>query len=189
MTDAHAIAVTACQEHHASQAVDEFALAVGVAVAVDPKIIVEIGCDAGGTLWAWRQICDRVYGITSPENGYAAGGSGRELVSHGAEVHIGDSHSRSAVEWLTAQLDGASIDVLVIDGDHTEHGVWQDISFYGPMVRDHGLIMMHDIGVTTDPRCEVYRVWADLSANPFHTEVLPGPHAWGVLHVAEWGPE
>lgn len=107
----------------ASQEAEELAAALKEVAVINPAIIVEIGCDRGGTLYAWRQICERVYGITLADNAYAAGGSEEPLIDYGAIVHLGDSHDPESLAWLSAQLNGAAIDVLVIDGDHTRAGV------------------------------------------------------------------
>ena len=86
-------------------------------------MIVEIGCDRGGTLYCWRQLCDRVYGITLAENTRAGGGSeGYPLHEHGAVVWLGDSHDPAALEWLVWELDDDPVDVLFIDGDHSYAG-------------------------------------------------------------------
>ncbi len=194
MSDLEQIAARACYEFHASQHPSELRWVLELVKASHPSVIVEIGCDAGGTLWAWKQLCDRVYGITLSDNGYDAGGSGRSLRTHGAEVFVGDSHSLTSRDWLREQLGEDEIDVLVIDGDHTVAGVWEDIYCYAHKVRTGGLILMHDILVRTDPRAEVWRVWDEIreaaaaGAGMGFTEEIEGPYGWGVIHVREYGP-
>lgn len=157
----HDIAVTAYGEHHASQRVDELASAVAIAASVTPKIIVEIGCDAGGTLYAWRQLCDSVYGITLPDNSPSTGGQSYALVDHGAEVLLEDSHSPLALAWLETKLAGRPIDVLHIDGDHSYEGVDSDYRMYSPLVRSGGLVLVHDVLNHWDKRVEVHTWWAE----------------------------
>lgn len=162
-----------------------------VAVTVtDPKVIVEIGCDRGGTLALWRSVCERVYGITLADNSYETGGSGLELVPHGAVVHIGDSHSAAARTWLISQLwdqPGAGVDVLVLDGDHSEAGVRADLKDYGPLVRPGGLILLHDIASPEEVArpVEVGKVWPDLKARYMTEEICnpDGGPGWGVIRV------
>lgn len=36
------------------------------------------------------------------------------------------------------------IDLLFIDGDHTEKGVTQDVQYFGPWLNANGLLVMHD---------------------------------------------
>jgi cephalosporin hydroxylase len=178
--DWYEVADTAVGVHHASQHRDELAAALTVVADLGPSVIVEIGCDAGGTLYAWRQVCDRVYGITAADNSYEAGGSSRPLDAHGSVVLIGDSHDPSSVAWLDAQLAGDPVDALIIDGDHTYAGVSDDLGRYGPLVRPGGLILLHDI-VTVDPRAEVRLLWPEL-VDRYRTTQIRGPFGWGVIH-------
>lgn len=158
------IARTACQDWHASQRVDELAEVVSVVAAVDPKVIVEIGCDAGGTLFCWRQLCEAVYGITLADNSPATGGQLYPLVDHGASVLIGDSHDPAALRWLRDQLDGRPIDVLHIDGDHSYRGAVGDLLWYAPLVRDGGLVLLHDAVNWHDSRVEMTHLWEQFTS-------------------------
>lgn len=176
----------------ASQHPEELAAVVELARSARPLIIVEIGCDRGGTLYAWRQICREVYGITLADNGQDAGGSGLPLERHGAQVHVGDSHSPAARAWLCNHLYATNldrwcplVDVLAIDGDHTYEGVWADLEMYGPLVKPGGLILLHDIhSVPPHPefRLDVPRVWAECVAAAYDTsEIHAGGPGWGVI--------
>jgi predicted O-methyltransferase YrrM len=60
------IAREAVREHHAIQQEQELAVLVDLVDRISPRFIAEIGCDAGGTLFAWRSLCNAVYGITLP---------------------------------------------------------------------------------------------------------------------------
>lgn len=149
-----------------------------------PAIIVEIGCDTGGTLYAWSQICPEVYGITLEDNSYVTGGQGRPLVTNGANVLQGDSHDPASLAWLNRWLHARPADVLVLDGDHHVPGILMDLGMYGPLVRKGGLILLHDIYSKGDARAEVWKVWPDLTRE-FRTSQIMGPHGWGVIHVTE----
>jgi len=161
---------------------------IRVAVAVaDPKVIVEIGCDRGGTLLVWRSLCERVYGITLGDNSLETGGSGLRLERHGAVVLIGDSHEAGSVAWLERQLAGDPVDVLVLDGDHSQAGVVADLGDYGRLVRPGGLILLHDIRSLplAVPPVEVCRIWPAL-AERYVTEQICNPDGgpgWGVIRV------
>lgn len=187
--DATETAHVACSDFHASQQVDELARAIELVAKLDPRIIVEIGCDAGGTLYCWTQMATRVYGITLPHNTFETGGGGKKLETHGADVLLGDSHSFSSSQWLDRRLDGRKIDVLIIDGDHSYKGVWMDLAMYGPLVRRGGIVLMHDIAVTTDSRATVWKVWQEIRtlSDVFDTEeivnVSHGALGWGVIRV------
>ena len=60
----HTIARRAVQEHTARQDMTELSLLLDLVAAARPEVIVEIGCDVGGTLYAWRQVCHRVIGVS-----------------------------------------------------------------------------------------------------------------------------
>jgi FkbM family methyltransferase len=180
----------------ASQRPDELAGLLETLGREDLKITAEIGCDAGGTLFAWKQVCPEVYGITLADNSYQTGGTdNRPLHNHGAAVHLGDSHDAASWRWLEAKLHGRLLDLLVIDGDHRAAGVRADLEMYGPLVRPGGLIALHDIAATDDERAEVHRVWPDLVRRYDTSEILSkawDPYGWGVIRVRDgdtFGPE
>jgi hypothetical protein len=179
--------------------------------------IVEIGCDRGGTLYAWRTVTEWVYGVTLADNSYESGGSGEHLDDHGAAVVIGDSHEAATRSALVRELRGGrwsctrpgitspcggcdgcrcdygdclwTIDVLVIDGDHSPEGVVRDLEMYGPLVAPGGLIALHDITETTDPRSQVWRVWPGLAAAYDTAEIRnpDGGFGWGLITVGADG--
>lgn len=155
------IAREAYEQHHASQRLDELVAAVEVVANVEPKVIVEIGCDAGGTLFCWRQLCDSVYGITLADNTAPTGGQGYPLETHGAAVLAGDSRDSASLAWLRERLAGRLIDVLHIDGDHSYKGVDSDYRMYSPLVRSGGLILVHDVFNHWDKRVQVHEWWAE----------------------------
>ena len=188
VVDLNAVAAEACAKHGASQIAEELAEALALVQDIDPRVIVEIGCDSGGTLYAWSQICARVYGITLEVNDYASGGSNHPLTRHGADVRIGDSHNYESYHWLTQKLDGHKISALIIDGDHSLHGVYNDIAMYAPLVRRGGLVLIHDITVTRDPRCMVWKAWPEFHDNDqFDTAEIVSMSdrriGWGVIYV------
>lgn len=54
---------------------------------------------------------------------------------------VGDSHH----ERIYNQVKDIKFDILFIDGDHGYDGVKKDFEMYVPLVKDRGLILMHDI--------------------------------------------
>ena len=51
-----AIARAAVREHGAIQKEQELASFLALLADQPPEVVVEIGSDAGGTLWAWQQV-------------------------------------------------------------------------------------------------------------------------------------
>lgn len=177
-------AVEAVQIHGALQKPGELAGLLALLADAAPEVVLEIGSDAGGTLWAWRQLPSvrRVLAVNLPGAGYH---SGRELDSHDAELVIGDSHDPDTLAELTDLLGGDAVDFLLIDGDHTYEGVKQDFVMYAPLVRDGGLVVFHDICPHPyNPEVGVRKFWLELSGD--RDEIVTDPATWGgvgVLHV------
>lgn len=180
MTD-HALVAAEAMQRGASQEYFELRDALRLAESVGPRIIVELGCDRGGTLYAWRQLCSRVYGITWEQNA-DSGGAG--CTAHGAEVRYGDTHDPESLSWLTGQLAGEQADILVIDGDHHEPGIRADLKDYGPLVRPGGLIMLHDVVPEAYPEVHVWKVWPELSRR-YQVTTIGTTFGWGIIHVRE----
>ena len=187
MIDARQIALDAWQQHHASQRFDELVEAVAVAAAIEPEVIVEIGCDAGGTLYAWRQICTEVYGITLADNSAPTGGQGYPLADHGAEVLVADSHDPASLVWLEGRLGGRPIDVLFIDGDHSYEGARADYDMYAPLVRPGGLILLHDVVNHANPLVDLERLWDEVRGDNGYViaSKRSRPVGFGVIPVKE----
>jgi len=174
------IAWTACVRHAAMQHDDELAAVLRLAADIQPRIIVEIGCMAGGGLFAWRAICDEVYGITlalpNPDYPHA----------HGAVVHHGDSHIQETKAWLIERLAGRPIDVLHIDGDHTHAGVKADYEMYAPLVRPGGLVFINDVINDWDAP-DVGRFWQELDRGFIIASKRPRPIGFGVIEIETEG--
>jgi cephalosporin hydroxylase len=141
---------------------------------LEPHVIVEIGCDAGGTLWAWQQTGARVIGVDLPKAGFS---TGRDLDTD-AEIVYGDSHDTATRDALTKLLDGDPVDVLFIDADHTYAGVRTDYELYSPLVRPGGTVAFHDICVHPG-RADVgvYLLWQQIHG--IKTEIVTAPATWG----------
>ena len=186
-------AQTAVQSYRALQKPTELASFLAVLVDLQPKpqIMVEIGCDAGGTLWAWKQIgVPRVIGIEYPQESKDADGNPwgttNLLVPHNCEIIRGDSHADETRQALVDLLAGQPIDVLFIDADHTYDGVKKDYVMYAPLVANEGLIAMHDISPHPNhPGVEVQKFWQQIGGDK--DEILLEPDYWGGIgYVRQW---
>jgi predicted O-methyltransferase YrrM len=185
--NAERIARAAVREQHAIQQEDELAMLVHLVEGINPRFIAEIGCDAGGTLFAWRSLCNAVYGITLPvsppgEGMYPQGQ--HPLNDHGALVFICNSHTPAAYRWLCHQLGTHPLDFLFIDGDHDPEGVLLDVGMYGPLVRPGGIIALDDV---LNPDLRVSQAWEFIARHggyhPLVIEAGDHPAGIGVLRV------
>ena len=176
---------TAVLDHGALQKPGELAGLLALLLDAAPQVVVEIGSDAGGTLWAWQQLPSvrRIISVDLPGGEFS---SGRELNTHGAELVLGDSHDPGTLAELVDLLGGDEVDFLLIDGDHTYEGVKADFEMYSPLVRDGGLVVLHDICPHPyNPEVGVRQLFLELSSFE-RDEIVVDPATWGgigVLHV------
>ncbi|WP_239404649.1 class I SAM-dependent methyltransferase [Frankia sp. Cj3] len=178
--NARKIAAEAVRDHGALQKEGELASFLAALADVHVEVVVEIGCDAGGTLWAWQQLpgVRRVIGVDLPKAEFS---TGRELDRAGAEMVIfGDSHADDVRNTLVGVLGNEPIDLLFIDGDHTYEGVRQDYEMYSPLVRPGGVIAFHDVGPhPAIPSVGVGRFWSEIRGTTiFWDETLIGDPTW-----------
>ena len=123
-------------ESKASQDKFELEHLLRVVAELNPKVIVEIGCDGGGSLATWQQAFRPavLIGIDFYRR--------PELYDY--KVIFADSTSPEAIETLKKYLGNTLIDFLFIDGDHHYWGVKKDFQNYEPLVRKGGMIAFHD---------------------------------------------
>lgn len=71
----------------------------------------------------------------------------------------GDSHSDRVCNAVKEIVGDGKIDILFIDGDHSYEGVKRDFETYAPMVKERGLVLMHDI---TNKNEGVPKFWEEI---------------------------
>jgi cephalosporin hydroxylase len=173
------IAHAAVHEHHALQKPGELAGFLAVLMDDPPDVVVEVGSDAGGTLWAWQQLgARRVIGVSLPGAGFSSGAH----LETTAEVVHGDSHDEATLGKLEALLAGDDVDLLFIDGDHTYDGVRRDYQMYSQLVRPDGIVAFHDIcNHPGMPHVAVDLLWRQLRfPDPkAKQEIVTDPPTWG----------
>lgn len=161
----------------------ELAALLRAVADVDPKVIVEIGSDRGGTLLGWQLACPQA-AVISVNLQSGPFSTGAPLDPHGASVVEGDSHDQATLTALKSVLRGRAVDVLFIDGDHTYEGVLADFEMYMPLVRPGGLVCFHDICHHPNmPQVGVDRLWGELSGAL--RAYVSQPDNWGGIGVLE----
>lgn len=187
------IAEEAVAEQGSMQKPAELAALLGIVRALDPLTIWEIGTATGGTLWALSRVPGRsrlFVSIDLPDGPY--GGDQcvaeerlHELVRpHGLKVIRGDSR--------TVEIPKRYPQLLIIDGDHSQSGVYADWERYSPLVTPGGIIALHDIlEHPTVSGVDVRLVWEEIVALEPHTveivDCRPAAHGgqwggWGVVY-------
>lgn len=184
MNQAEFIAQTACSRYGALQKPSELAWLIEKIDAISPRTIVEIGCDAGGTLYVWRHLAPIVLGIDLPGGPF---GTGRPLLPHGATLLLGDSHDLRILGAARGFLGDRLADVVFLDGDHTFEGVMQDVTMYGPLLRDGGMLILQDIRDHHRPDVGVHRVWQVVQTELQTEEFIEDDKEdWAGIGIATW---
>jgi cephalosporin hydroxylase len=90
---------------------------------IKPKLSIEIGTYKGGSLQVISHFSDEVISIDiDPEVGDSLKGMFTNV-----DLRIGDSHQLLNELILDLNNRGISPDFVLVDGDHSEHGVRKDI--------------------------------------------------------------
>src|SRR5688572_5725105 len=117
---------------------------IAMARTVKPSVVMEIGSDKGGSFYHWvkgliptKAIALEIRGIPFAEAFQKAFPDTR--------FFFGDdsSYDPVIVDAVWHFLNGDKIDCLFIDGD--KHGFSKDVAAYLPMMRQGGMIFLHDV--------------------------------------------
>lgn len=156
---------------------------------IEPRTIVEIGTDLGGTLFLFTRAAPSdavIISVDLPRWHLKSRSALLEAFTHDEQrifVIRGDSHSPAIVDKVAKALDGREIDFLFIDGDHSYHGVKMDFETYMRFVKNGGIIAFHDInpdyyakfGCGEPKGGEVYRFWDETKQRFRHIEFIENP--------------
>lgn len=86
-----------------------------------------------------------------------------------------DSHTDETAAWVVAALDGAPLDLLFLDGDHSSDGIARDYGLYAPLVRAGGVIAFHDIDAAVEGGIPAF--WRTLRDRYESVEFIDRRHA------------
>ena len=171
-----------------AQRVRELAALWALLSEMQPRVVVEIGSLRGGWLYAIAPTCQLpswFLGIDPADND-SRNRVTFELNKEGREIYWlkGDSHDKRTLEEAQRLLGKSPIDVLHIDGDHSEAGVLKDWEMYGPLVRPGGLVLFHD---ADNPTEEVPAAFAKIRksrpANVSEFRLIVDPHGTPPLGI------
>ena len=146
--------------------------AYDLVAALRPRLFVELGVDRGESYFAFRQSAQenktgtRCFGIDTWRGDQHAGDYDEttfaQVSAHNRENY--ESFSTLLRSSFDEALDfflSESIDVLHLDGFHTEAAVRHDLEAWLPKIQPSGLLLLHDVDVRTKA-FGVWKLWAEL---------------------------
>jgi hypothetical protein len=164
--------------------------ACDLVAALQPRVLVELGVDRGESYFAFCQSVvenktgTRCFGVDTWQGDQHAGGYDETTfaevsVHNRANYEIFSSLIRASFDDALGEFAPESIDLLHIDGLHTEAAVRHDFDSWLPKVRPGGVVLLHDVDVRSRG-FGVWKVWAELQARgrswTFHDG--PGLGVW-----------
>jgi cephalosporin hydroxylase len=156
-----------------------------------PRVVLEIGTANGGTLFVLARTASpdaTIISVDLPGGDFGGGyprwkrGLYRTFATERQQLFLiqGDSHREETIAHVRDLLNGRSVDLLLIDGDHTYEGVRRDFDAYNPFVANGGILAFHDIVPENPQRKSEYdlcsgqvpRFWSELRARYEHAELV-----------------
>jgi hypothetical protein len=155
-----------------------------------PALLVELGVDRGESYFAFCQAVSehrtgtRCFGVDTWRGDQHAGGYDETTfaqVSGHNRTHY-ESFStllRSDFAEALAHFEDETIDVLHLDGLHTEAAVRHDLNSWLPKLRPGGLLLLHDVRVR-NKGFGVWKIWEELQeqGRSWTFEDGPGLGVW-----------
>ena len=134
---------------------DEVEKFVKMVIETGAKNILEIGTDRGGLFYLLCNITGeggKKISIDMPHkkfgnDDYNIEQRNKLLESQPGEVYLinGDSHDWNSFNKLKEILSGEKLDLIFIDGDHSEEGAILDLQMYRNLAGPNAIIALHDI--------------------------------------------
>jgi cephalosporin hydroxylase len=161
-----------------------------------PRVLCEIGTFDGGTSLLFSRFLPTLEVMLCIDLYVKNKEFLKLLAPPKRSLHFLDmpSYTESTVRKVRKRLDGRMIDVLFIDGDHRYEGVKKDFLHYRSLVREGGLILLHDIkeseGGGRAWAGGVPKFWQELAAIYPHQEFVHSrdQHGFGI-GVLTYSPE
>lgn len=149
------------------QVVSEWKEFLGILRDINTKWVLEIGTFRGQSAIGLSKVAEKVITVDFHHRKFA--------IPKNCTFLVADSTEDSTVDKIRSMLDGDLLDALFIDGAHTYKGVKNDFEKFAPLVRDGGVIGLHDI--VDSPRhrrkgCDVHIYWNEIKDNYKYKEVV-----------------
>ncbi len=146
--------------------------AYDLVAVLKPRLLVELGVDRGESYFAFCQSASenqtgtRCFGVDTWRGDQHAGGYDEttfaQVSAHNrANYEAFSTLIRASFEDALEKFEADSIDLLHVDGLHTESAARHDIDSWMPKLRPGGIILLHDVDVRGRD-FGVWKVWAAL---------------------------
>jgi Methyltransferase domain len=146
--------------------------AYDLVAVLKPRVLVELGVDRGESYFTFCQSAaenktgTRCFGVDTWRGDQHAGGYDETTfaqvsVYNRANYEAFSTLIRSSFDTALEQFETDSLDLLHIDGLHTESAVRHDFDSWLPKVRPGGVILLHDVDVRGRD-FGAWKVWAGL---------------------------
>jgi hypothetical protein len=150
-----------------------------------PALLVELGVDRGESYFAFCQSAaenetgTRCFGVDIWQGDKHAGGYDEttftQVSGHNAAHYKSFSTLlRSNFDVALSRFEPDSIDVLHLDGLHTEAAVRRDVESWLPKLRPNGILLLHDVGVRGKD-FGVWKIWEELQTRGRSHTFQDGP--------------
>ena len=150
-----------------------------------PALLVELGVDRGESYFAFCQSVaenhtgTRSFGIDTWRGDQHAGGYDETTFAQVSEHNDANYAAfstliRSSFDDALARFEKESIDVLHLDGLHTEDAVRHDVESWLPKLRPGGILLLHDVRVR-GKNFGVWKIWDELQAQSRSWTFEDGP--------------
>jgi hypothetical protein len=148
--------------------------AYDLVAALRPSLLVELGVDRGESYFSFCQsvaengIGTRCFGVDTWRGDEHAGGYDETTFAQVSEHNRAnyDTFStllRSGFDDALRKFEPDSIDILHLDGLHTEAAVRHDVDSWLPKLRPGGILLLHDVDVRSK-EFGAWKVWDELQA-------------------------
>jgi len=149
LIDVEVLAGVSGIEGHSGLSVEDTVLHLGIAGATRPKVICEVGFNAGHSMATWlaaSNICEvKIYAFDLGNHNYyrAAAALFKALLSPGQfEMIIGDS--RNTLPQFYQKLGGRKCDLFHVDGGHLPGIPQSDAEFAAKLTNPGGIVIVDD---------------------------------------------
>jgi predicted O-methyltransferase YrrM len=165
-TSIEAEAIARSTYGHSTQDLKELAEFLDVLLQDPPRTVLEIGVYCGGTAQAWLKAAtdDALYvGVDlEPERAHYLVRADQSAVLIKGDSQSAETSS-SVYKALGAPNPMRPVDLLFIDGEHTEEAAHDDYVFYSVLVRKGGIIAFHDAAGNEGVKAAIRSLGLDLT--------------------------